>query len=299
MESIFVPNDWKKHLSINIDSGLWQCFKTGRSGNFISFYAHAEDIAYFKAQKDLLIKNFEFLGEEVPELDRTEQQLELDTSELHPITLAAAYSEDKNILAAWSFLFGRKLFNENEEEEAPFYLCMKGKFHNRIIIPFSKDGVVYFFQGRTLLDARPKYLNPSTEIAPKSSDILYPYEEDADHLVICEGPLDARSLQLQGVNATCTLGCSVSPRQAEILATFEGKIIVGYDNDDAGRRGIEKFETLRKERRMPKINICPLPGSCKDWNEAHVKDINLLDWVLENSTEYNFQYQIKSQLNNI
>ena len=296
MESIFVPTDWKKHLSINIDSGLWQCFKTGRSGNFISFYAHAEDITYFKAQKDLLIKNFEFLGEEVPELDRTEQQLELDTSELYPITLAAAYSEDKSILAAWSFLFGRKLFNEKEEEEAPFYLCTKGKFHNRIIIPFSKDGVVYFFQGRTLLDARPKYLNPSIEIAPRSSDILYPYDEDADHLVICEGPLDARSLQLQGVNATCTLGCSVSPRQAEILSTFEGKIIVGYDNDEAGRRGIEKFETLRKERRMPKINVCPLPDSCKDWNEAHIKGIDLLTWVLSTSTEYNFQYKTFNEL---
>jgi DNA primase len=299
MESVFVPNDWKKHLSINIDSGLWQCFKSGRSGNFTSFYAKVEDLSYFRAQKELIIKNFEFLGEEVPELARTEQQLELDTSELIPITLSSAYSEDKDIVAAWSFLFGRKLFIEDYEEEAPFYLCTKGKFHNRIIIPFVKDDIVYFFQGRTLLDARPKYLNPSTEIAPRSSDILYPYEEDADHLVICEGPLDARSLQLQGVNATCTLGCSVSPRQAEILSTFGGKIVVGYDNDEAGRRGIEKFETLRKERRMPKINICPLPESCKDWNEAHVKNINLLEWVMNNSVEYNFQYQIKCQLKKV
>jgi len=296
MESLFSEQDWKRHMSVNIDSGLWQCFKTGRSGNFISLYAHIENLPYFQAQRNLIIRNFEFLGEEVPELDRPEQQLELDTSQLQPITLSSAYSEDKNILAAWSFLFGRKLFNEKYEEEAPFYLCMEGKFHNRIIIPFTKDGIVYYFQGRTLLDARPKYLNPSVDIAPKPSDILYPYDEDAELLVICEGVFDARSLQLQGINATCTMGSYISLRQAEILSTFRGKRILGFDNDSAGRRGIEKFDNLRKEMRMENFDICSPPSQFKDWNEAHIANKNLLEWINENRITYDFEYKIKYQL---
>jgi hypothetical protein len=222
MESLFVNNDWKKHMSINVDSGLWQCFKTGRSGNFVRLYAEAEGVPYFRAQRDLMIKNFEFLGEEVPELDRPENQLELDTSKLIPINLDSVDSDNKKEIDAWNFLFGRALFSLNEEEEAPFYLCTEGKFSDRIIIPFRAEDAVFYFQARALYDQTPKYLNPSTEIAPKPSDILYPYDEDEDYLVVCEGPLDALSLQRKGINATATIGSSVSLRQAEILSTFRG-----------------------------------------------------------------------------
>ena len=298
MESLFVKNDWKRHMSVNVDSGLWQCFKTGRSGNFIRLYAEEEGIPYFKAQTDLIIKNFEFLGEEVPEFDRPEPQLELDTSKLIPITLSSANSHNKKELDAWSFLFGRNLFDLKEEETDAFYLCTEGRFKDRLIIPFRTwEGVVFYFQGRALYDMSPKYLNPSTEIAPKPSDILYPYDEEEDHLVVCEGPLDARSLQLQGVNATATIGSSISPRQAEILSTFEGEIILGYDNDEAGRRGIDKFDRTRKEKRMTGFEICPPPSGYKDWNEAHIDGEDLTQWIMDKTVAYDFEYQISNQLN--
>jgi acyl-CoA synthetase (AMP-forming)/AMP-acid ligase II len=57
MESPFIRNDYKKHCSVNVDSGLWQCFKTGRNGNFVSLYSHLQGIPYFRAQKELIIKN--------------------------------------------------------------------------------------------------------------------------------------------------------------------------------------------------------------------------------------------------
>ena len=297
MESLFVNNDWKKHMSVNVDSGLWQCFKTGRSGNFTRLYAEAEGIPYFRAQRDLMIKNFEFLGEEVPELDRPETKLELDTSKLIPINLNTADSTDKKELDAWNFLFGRALFNLNEEEDAPFYLCTEGKFTDRIIIPFKADDVVFYFQARALYDQTPKYLNPSTEIAPKPSDILYPYDESEDYLVVCEGPLDALSLQRKGINATATIGSSVSPRQAEILSTFRGKIILGYDNDEAGQRGVEKFDKTRKEMRMTGFEVCPPPSGYKDWNEAHVAGEDMFSWIMDKSQVYDFEYQINTQLN--
>ena len=297
MESLFVSNDWKRHLSINVDSGLWQCFKTGRTGNFVSFYAHAQNLPYFKAQRELIIKNFEFQDLPIPELVReTKEQVELDTSKLEPITLSSGYSDDKLMLDAWNFLFSRKLFNLDYEETSAFYLCQEGKFKNRIIIPFKSEEVVYYFQARAIYDDKPKYLNPGIDTAPKPSDILYPYDEDSDLLVISEGPLDARSLQLHGVNATCTMGSSVSPRQAEILSLFEGKIILGYDNDEAGRRGIKKFDRLRRERRIEKFDICTPPSEFKDWNEAHVADFNLFGWVMEESVPYDFQYKISTQL---
>ena len=297
MESLFVNNDWKKHMSVNVDSGMWQCFKTGRSGNFTRLYAEAEGVPYFRAQRDLIIKNFEFLGEEVPELDRPENKLELDTSKLIPINLESGNSDDKTELDAWSFLFGRALFNLNEEEDAPFYLCTEGRFKDRIIIPFKSEDTVFYFQARALYDLSPKYLNPSTDIAPKPSDILYPYDEEEDYVVVCEGPLDALSLQRKGINATATIGSSVSPRQAEILSTFGGKIILGYDNDEAGQRGIDKFDRTRKEMRMTGFEVCPPPSGYKDWNEAHIAGEDLFSWIMEKTQPYDFDYKAVNQLN--
>ena len=299
MESLFVNNDWKKHMSVNVDSGLWQCFKTGRSGNFVRLYAEAEGIPYFRAQRDLMIKNFEFLGEEVPELDRSENKLELDTSKLIPINLDSVDSENKKEVDAWNFLFSRALFSLNEEEQEPFYLCTEGKFADRIIIPFKADDVVFYFQARALYDQSPKYLNPSTEIAPKPSDILYPYDEEEDYLVVCEGPLDALALQRKGINATATIGSSVSPRQAEILSTFRGKIILGYDNDEAGQRGIDKFDRTRKEMRMTGFEVCPPPSGYKDWNEAHIAGEDMFSWIMDKSQAYDFDYKSSNLLNSL
>ena len=283
-------------MSINVDSGLWQCFKTGRSGNFIRFYSEVEGIPYFRAQRDLIIKNFEFLGEDIPKQIKEDKQLELDTSKLIPLNIESGYSDDPDVLRAWSLLFERKLFTLEDPPKAEYYLCMEGKFHNRIIIPFQKDDLVYYFQARALGDQRPKYLNPSTEIAPHPSEILYPYDEDLDYLVVCEGPLDAKSLQLQGVNATATMKGYISQRQAEILSTFSGDIIVGFDNDDAGQRGIKSFEFLRREMRMGTFKVCFPSPEYNDWNLAHSKGEDLSSWIKNNSKVFDYSYQINNKL---
>lgn len=300
MESPFVQNDWKKHLSVNVDSGLWQCFKTSRSGNFVSLYAALQDIPYFKAQRELILKNFEFQDQEVVEQTQEKKELELDTSKLIPLNIASGLSEDPVILNAWSFLYGRGLFDTSNETDPEFYLCVEGKFANRIIIPFEKDGKTYYFQARSLdPEQMPKYLNPSTEIAAKPSETLYPYNEDSDHVVVCEGPLDARSLQLQGVNATAAMKNIISPVQAEMLASFKGRVILGFDNDDAGRRGFDRFDKLRKYRNMDAFYVCSPPDGSKDWNEAHIKGENLSKWVTQKSSLYDFEYKALASLSSL
>ena len=37
--SLFVDNDYKRHMSINLVTGLWRCFKSGESGNFAQLYS--------------------------------------------------------------------------------------------------------------------------------------------------------------------------------------------------------------------------------------------------------------------
>ena len=286
--SIFCPNDFKRHMSINLDSGLWQCFKTGNKGNFIQIYAYLEGMTYNQAESDILFKELD--GNFTKNIETTSVIPPQETEDLHllPVTVHDYDSENLLVLKAWTFLYERKLFNL-ETEDSKYYVSTKGRYAGRLIIPFEEDSEIFYFQARALGDETPKYLNPS-EGWPKPSHILYPFDMDADKVVVCEGPLDAISLQIKGVNATCTMGCSVSESQVEALKEFEGKIIIGYDNDEAGKRGVSKFDYLRKLKRMADVYICHPPLEVKDWNDALMQDINLSGFVDLRTEAYNYDY---------
>jgi|TARA_Y100000310_G_scaffold139433_1_gene138734 DNA primase len=286
--SVFISDDWKRHMSINLDTGLWQCFKSGNKGNFIQIYAYLEGITYNKAEADIMFREFNNTLPVVPPAAPPKPSTSTKNLDLTDVTLESHTSSDPLIQKAWVFLYERKLFNL-ETGDSKYYIARNGAYRGRLIIPFEEDGHFFYFQARSLGDESPKYLNPSDEWV-KPSHILYPYDEKAKSLVICEGPLDAISLQIQGVNATCTMGCSVSEHQVEILRNFEGKIIIGYDNDDAGKRGVSKFDYLRKLKRMADLYICHPPSEVKDWNEAHMKGFDLQRFINLRTEEYDYTY---------
>jgi hypothetical protein len=297
MPSPYLDNDWKCHFSINLATGLWQCFKTGKVGNFITLYAYLENTSYRQAYNKIAIASFFNDTTVIPSvIIEKEEKEDLD---LLPVNIHSHKSEDPLVAKAWHFLFGRNLFNLDSESDAPYYVCKTGRYENRLIIPFVENDKLFYFQARALDDRKPKYLNPFNSMGVKPSDILYPYNEKEDHLLVCEGPFDAISLQLHGVNATCTMGCNISDNQAEMLKDFQGKLIVGYDNDDAGARGLEKFEQLRLQKLMNPLHVCELPNPFKDWNEAHISGKNLKKWVYENTAAYDYSNRILGNINSI
>ena len=303
LPSLFIEGDYKRHMSINLETGLWQCFKTGNTGNFIKLYSLVEGISYKSAESKLLFQGIES-GRwdlwEKPKQTHSEpiKTYTLDTSGFIPINIDSYDENNQLAIRAWKFLMDRKLFDLEEYSESPYYIAAEGKYRGRLIIPFKDyDGDIFFFQARSLMHGTtPKYLNPSSENGIKSSNILYPFDFEAENLCICEGPTDAISLNLQGLNATCTVGSTISHVQMQTLREFEGKIILTYDNDEAGIRGIEKLEGLRKKYMMPTFYVCPPPPAYKDWNEAHIAGEDLYAWMTEKCYEYNFE---NKSLNNI
>ena len=295
--SIFVEGDYKRHMSINLDTGLWQCFKTGNKGNFIKFYALVEGVSYRTAESKLLFQGLEEGMWDIWEEKRKvappapNKTYQLSTEGFIPVNIDSHGDSNPLVVTAWTFLMDRNLLNLKIQEEAPYYVATQGKYRGRLIIPFKDyDGDIFFFQARSLSEGTtPKYLNPSVEDGLKSSNILYPFDFEQDLLCICEGPSDAISLNLNGLNATCTIGSTISNVQMQALREFEGKIILAYDNDEAGTRGIEKFERLRKKYMMPAFSICTPPFKYKDWNEAHIGKEDLYEWFTEKTYRYNFE----------
>lgn len=301
MPSIFVANDWKCHFSVNTQTGLWQDFKTGRSGNFIHLFAEVENLSYKKALSKLLFKDLmeEVSGEKEAKIEPVIRKITDFPNFLEEGLVVSADSDTESndlLEKAWMLLYDRGLFNLEDDETEPFYVATSGRYKGRLIIPFKDpEGALFFFQARALGDEQPKYLNP-LDSPVKPSHILYPFDEAAASVVVCEGPLDARSLQLQGINATCTLGSSISDTQISALSRFHGKVIVGYDNDSAGDRGLRKFESLRLEKRMTKLHVCPPPRGYKDWNSAHAQGYDLKDWLKTETCRYDFNYKLSTLL---
>lgn len=135
----------------------------------------------------------------------------------------------------------------------------------------------------------------------KSSTILYPFNyESKEPLYICEGAIDAMSLQLLGYNATTTISCHVSRQQLAQLKYYQGPIVVAYDNDRAGRDGLRTFEMLRRKMRMPAISYVFPPPAYKDWNEAFVKDPDSIHKKMNPIREFNLhEWDIEYDLSSI
>jgi 5S rRNA maturation endonuclease (ribonuclease M5) len=298
--SIFIANDYKRHMSINADTGLWQCFKSGEKGNFIKLYAHLEKKSYARASAELLLKELNEEPKAFVSLSGIEVAEDAfpTTSELIPVNINSYASLNETVISAWKFLMDRDVFNKETFDPDPYYLVTDGRYKDRIIIPFKDPaGAMFFFQARSLNSfTHPKYLNPPSAAGVRARNVLYPFDEEADHLCICEGPFDAISLQLQGVNATCTVGSKISTDQIDSLKEFEGKIIIAYDNDEAGKKGVLHYDSVRRVHMMPNFEIVNPPPKYKDWNEAHIKGIDLKEWINKTKVEYSYELGILQDL---
>jgi len=271
MQSPFV-DDYKYHFSINVYNGLWQDFKAGESGNFIQLYSKLEGVDYRKAEELILIKTLLHVAPTKANIVPASPKFFFEevAQDFIPLGIESIteLQEKSTLRDVWMWLYKRNLFDKTRHYDQ-YYFASKGDYADRIIIPFrNKDDNLIYFQGRAFGDFQPKYMNPDNSVGIKSSDILYPFDMKADKLVVCEGPLDAISLQLQGINATSTQGSKPSYIQMQIISEFPGEIMVGYDNDDAGNKGFLSFEKIRRSHRMSPLHRVSPPKGYKDWNHA-------------------------------
>ena len=260
--SIFIENDWKRHMSINVETGRWQCFKSGNKGNFAKLYSILEGCKYRDAESKLIFKSLWETG-----VLSTEEKV--DSKVESKVDVAEIYATAVDVVKdspAWEYFERRKITDKLQDTPKVF---LDGDYAGRVVIPFMLGKKPFFFQARSIANHANKYKNPS---GLWSGNFLYPFDTEKDSVVVCEGPIDAVTLNGIGINATCTMGCSISRTQMELLSTFCGKVIVGYNPDKGGKEGIVRFDTMRKILRLPTFYLAFPPSGTKDWNEAYCKN---------------------------
>jgi len=292
--------DTKLKFWMNMHTGAWQDFAARKGGKFIHFIKQTTSKNYSEIEADLLFEiylNFAddlFEGQDEPE----EEQALVTGGAWVPIYPEMELPPNKAtevnwIRKAWMFLYERKLFDVTERLDNTFYAALDGTYAGRLIIPYNGlNDEMFYFQGRTLCGQWPKYKNAKNR---KGSHILYPFDERQPYVVVCEGAVDARSLQMHGINATSTLSCKVSFAQLHQLREWGGRIVVGFDNDDAGLDGLLRVETFRRKHCMAPIDYVRPPEPFKDWNEAHIAGVDFGNLVssFERVTDFTFMDDIE------
>lgn len=296
INSIFTQ-DYKFHLSINLDTGLWRCFKSGKQGNFVQFVAFNEGITTKQAFAKLTLRSLE-LGVNI--FSKPERQVRKSPTykfdefieENKLVKLGEGHEID---FLATPFLERRGSLHKHFN----FYLGVEGPLTARLIIPYVLDNTIFFYQARGLIDSmKPKYLNDTRF---KASSILFPFDYEKDHVYVVEGPLDAISLQALGYNATSLQGSYISKEQWSHLRSFGGRIIFAFDNDEAGKAGLNKALDGRAKNRIPekKVFYCNPPNIYKDWNEAFISNKETIKIACEDIIPASREFKIYSILNNL
>lgn len=138
-------------------------------------------------------------------------------------------------------------------------------FRNRVIIPiFDIKGDIVAFGGRAIDNSFPIYINTAETIVYKKSNELFALniasKSNKKSLILCEGYMDVIIMYQAGItNVVATFGTNLTQEQVKLINKYADEVIIAYDTDNAGQRGIEKAVKLFKQTDI-KIKIPKLTG---------------------------------------
>ena len=167
-------------------------------------------------------------------------------------------------------------------------------FKNRIMFPilnFRTDTIAY--GGRAIEDFGPKYLNSSDSVLYKKNRNLYFTKEfissvkKKGYAFLVEGYFDVLSLNKLGYsNSASPSGTALTIQQLEAVARYTNKILLCFDNDEAGLKATERvLEIKNQASNQLEINCLNLPAKYKDISELYEEDEEIFNNVLKDNVE--------------
>lgn len=99
-------------------------------------------------------------------------------------------------------------------------------------------------------------------------------KDNISEVVVCESQINALYMWSLGYPSIATFGCNITEKQFKILNRSGIKhYILGFDGDDAGKHGIEKF--LKYINQSSFVDVLDIPNG-KDLNDLSKEDVDKL-----------------------
>lgn len=137
------------------------------------------------------------------------------------------------------------------------------RYIGRLMFPiFTAHGKVAGFSGRTMIDAKAKYVNsPESPIFQKSHLLFMENRAFAPAnkaIVLCEGQMDAVTQQIYGINcAMATLGTALSEYNVARIKTTGKPIYLCFDADNAGVKATARAIGMFGVNNVKVVNLAP------------------------------------------
>jgi DNA primase len=289
-------------FSVNSQRQIYHCFGCGKGGSVINFIMEIENLSFPDAVQFLARRAGMEVPQDSQDVNRGRRarmlELNRDAARFFYQQLVSpsggpgqAYVEKRGITNmvkpfglgyapdSWSSLTDamlRKGYTQMELVDAG--LARTGKkggiydyFRNRLMFPvIDVRGSVIGFSGRILGDGEPKYLNsPDTLVYSKSRSLFalnLAKKSKSGYILLAEGNIDVVSLHQAGFDsAVASLGTSLTPDQARLLARYTTQIVIAYDSDGAGTKAAQRAITLLQPLDL-KVKVLKIPGA-KDPDE--------------------------------
>lgn len=183
----------------------------------------------------------------------------------------------ERLIPILNYMQERKLYLE----DYPFYWTPERGFDDRLIIPFYYKSNIVGYTARTIINTKnPRYFS---EQQPGYVFNLDHQTYDRKFVIVCEGPIDAISL-----DAVAILGNEIKEHQNLLLQNLNREIILVPDRDHAGPTTVNQAIELKWSVSMP-----DWPDGIKDVNDAVVKLGRLASlWLILQAKESN-DFKIK------
>lgn len=203
------------NCEVTINRGF-KCWSCGIGGSFVKFVSDQEGIPYREVKK--LIK--------LPRKHKSvREQLEVEEDKAEPEQLGKClpYKSWNNNAQRYAKDRG---WDEHCVHQYALLFCYEGRFRQRIIFPYSEDGVLVYWQGRTIHEhVERRWMFPKSQ----SRGHLFNIErqQPGKTMIIVEGPADAVA-----VDGVAIGGKHLSEEKIEkILEVSPKEVIIWLDRD--------------------------------------------------------------------
>lgn len=273
-------------FSVSADKQVYHCFGCGEGGTIIQFvekienYDFVETIKFLAQRANIPLPDDNSFESE--EFNLKKKILEMNKIAAKQYFMNLSSEEGKK---AYYYLRQRGITNETIKEFGLGYsknewngiyniLKSKGYKNNEIlksglciekngrIFDFFRDRVMFpvmdirgnvvAFGGRIMSDQKPKYLNTGETPVFKKKQLLFNFNKakntELDYFILMEGYMDVISVYQAGFkNAVASLGTAFGEDHSRLLKRFKDKVIISYDNDEAGREASKKAVKILKK----------------------------------------------------
>jgi twinkle protein len=233
--------DTKQKMSINLITGLWQCFhgSCGATGNFYDLQKLLGDVPQ-KLSNDNSILRAKKKTYVVPDQD-----------------IPKMTNEQVNV---YRWLKGRRFTDETMK-----YFRVGAK-KDTVVLPFFKNGILVNKKSRNVLDKKIMSQEKDAEPTLFNRDNI-----SSKILIITEGEFDCMALHQYGIESVSVpngcQGTSWIDTEWDYLETFE-RILLCFDSDSAGQIGAKN---VANKLGLWRCGVVKLPY--KDANECLMKDV--------------------------